>query len=657
MFFPKEMMEIELIVPAKDLLAVTKVLSGHGVFHQADSSYPSLGSGNTWQESAAGYAGLERRIQVIMQTLSIDEGQPQANKEFETMGDLDVIRSVVEGMEDEVKQATDQRIAEKKRLEQLESTLHQLQPVADIDLDISSMRNSRYLFSMLGQIPAANVERLQTSLARVPNVFLTLRSDISKPVVWLAGTQANADVLERAARSAYLSPLTLPEEYQGTPAKIIAALQITIESTNRKIADLELTLAQIGKTRIEQLRALLWDVHASRVMAEAIVRFGQLRYTYVVTGWVQSDDMESLTQRLKTASKEILIETLPTTRSGFNSNVPVAMQNSKFLKPFQMLVNTYSRPRYGELDPTWFIVFMFPFLFGAMFGDIGQGLVLALLGYLMASKKVKALSGLSGLGGVVALCGASATLFGFLYGSIFGFEEDVHIFGMKLEPLWISPIHHIMDVLMVAVGAGVVLLILAYLIGIFNYTVSKERGHLLFGHNGIAGFVLYLSLLGFGGASFGVLPVSPTVFLALAIFAGIGVLFSEVFIHLVEGHRPLIDGGIGTYLIQAGVELFEVIISMLSNTLSYVRVGAFAVAHGGLSQAIFILARLAGGGEDGGFGYWITIILGNLFIIGFEGLIVGIQTMRLSYYEFFSKFFTGGGMRFEPLTLKPVQEE
>ncbi len=657
MFFPKEMMEIELIVPAKYLLAVTKVLSGHGVFHQADSSYPSLGSGNTWQESAAGYAGLERRIQVIMQALSIDEGQPQANKEFETMGDLDVIRSAVEGMEDEVKQATDQRIAEKKRLEQLESTLHQLQPVADIDLDISSMRNSRYLFSMLGQIPAANVERLQTSLARVPNVFLTLRSDISKPVVWLAGTQANADVLERAARSAYLSPLSLPEEYHGTPAKIIAALQTTIESTNRKIADLELTLAQIGKTRIEQLRALLWDVHASRVMAEAIVRFGQLRYTYVVTGWVQSDDMESLTQRLKTASKEILIETLPTTRSGFNSNVPVAMQNSKFLKPFQMLVNTYSRPRYGELDPTWFIVFMFPFLFGAMFGDIGQGLVLTLLGYLMASKKVKSLSGLSGLGGVVALCGASATLFGFLYGSIFGFEEDVHIFGMKLEPLWISPIHHIMDVLMVAVGAGVVLLILAYLIGIFNYTVSKERGHLLFGHNGIAGFVLYLSLLGFGGASFGVLPVSPTVFLALAILAGVGVLFSEVFIHLVEGHRPLIDGGIGTYLIQAGVELFEVIISMLSNTLSYVRVGAFAVAHGGLSQAIFILAKLAGGGEDGGFGYWITLILGNLFIIGFEGLIVGIQTMRLSYYEFFSKFFTGGGMRFEPLTLKPVQEE
>lgn len=659
MFFPKAMTEIELIVPSKDLLGVTRVLSNYGVFHQTDSHHPGAASGsaNTWQERASAYSVLERRVQIVMQSLGIDEGQPPSS-EFDAMVEIDKIRPLVDQIEEEVKQVIDQLTSERKQMEQHESTLRQLEPVADIDLDISSLRNSRYLYSMLGVMPTANVDRLQTSLARVPNVFLTLRSDSNKPVVWLAGTKANSDVLERAARSAYLDPLSLPNDYQGTPAKIIISLHRTIENTQRTIDELNKKLAGMAETRKQELRDLLWQSHTSRVLSDAIVRFGQLRYTYVVTGWVQSDDLESLTQRLKTASKEILIETLPTTRSGHNSNVPVALENSKFLKPFQMLVNTYARPRYGELDPTWLIVFMFPFLFGAMFGDIGQGLVLAVLGYLMASKKVKALSGMSGLGGVVFLCGISAALFGFFYGSIFGFEEDVHIFGMTLEPIWLSPIHHIMDVLMVAVGAGVVLLILAYMIGIFNFAVSRERGHLLFGHNGIAGFVLYLSLLGFGGATFGILPVSPTVFLALAIAAGLGVMFSEVFVHLVEGHRPLIDsGGIGTYLIQAGVELFEVIISMLSNTLSYVRVGAFAVAHGGLSQAIFILAVLAGGGQEGGIGYWITIILGNVFIIGFEGLIVGIQTMRLSYYEFFSKFFTGGGMRFEPLTLKPVQEE
>jgi V/A-type H+-transporting ATPase subunit I len=117
----------------------------------------------------------------------------------------------------------------------------------------------------------------------------------------------------------------------------------------------------------------------------------------------------------------------------------------------------------------------------------------------------------------------------------------------------------------------------------------------------------------------------------------------------------LIEGGVGTYLIQAFFELFEALITYLSNSLSYVRVGAFAVAHGGLSSAILILATLVSADKD--IGYWIVVLIGNIFIIGFEGLIVGIQTMRLSYYEFFSKFFTGGGARFEPLKLYPTKEE
>ena len=167
--------------------------------------------------------------------------------------------------------------------------------------------------------------------------------------------------------------------------------------------------------------------------------------------------------------------------------------------------------------------------------------------------------------------------------------------------------------------------------------------------------MLYLSLLGIGAASLHILPISPVVFVVLAVLSAAAVMFSEVFIHLVEGYRPLVNGGMGPDVIQAGVELFEVIISFLSNTLSYVRVGAFAVAHGGLSAAIFILAELVSPAK--GLPYWLVVAIGNLFIVGFEGLIVGIQTMRLHYYEFLGKFFTGGGMRFEPLAITPIQEE
>src|SRR5215208_5450658 len=216
MLFPREMSEIELIVPSKDLLAVTKVLSGYGVFHQTDSNYPGVASGsaNTWQEQAALYSGLERRIQTVMQQLGIEEGQPPSS-DFEAMVDVEKIRPVVEEIEEEVRSTSDELSEARKRLEQLESILHQLEPVKDVDIDISSLRDSRYMFSMLGLMPSANMERLETSLARVPHVFLTLRADPGRPVVWLAGTKANTDVLERTARSAYLDPLSLPTDYQG----------------------------------------------------------------------------------------------------------------------------------------------------------------------------------------------------------------------------------------------------------------------------------------------------------------------------------------------------------------------------------------------------------------------------------------------------------
>jgi V/A-type H+-transporting ATPase subunit I len=149
-------------------------------------------------------------------------------------------------------------------------------------------------------------------------------------------------------------------------------------------------------------------------------------------------------------------------------------------------------------------------------------------------------------------------------------------------------------------------------------------------------------------------PIPTLVFIVLALISGTAVTLSEVLKHLVERHRPLIEGGIPMFAFQTFVELFEKLISLFSNSMSFVRVGAFAVAHAGLSGAIFVLAELVGGGPQS-VPYWIVVVLGNIFIVGFEGLIVGIQTMRLHYYEFFSKFFVGGGIAYEPLT--PLQAE
>jgi len=652
MFFPQAMTEIEVVVPSKDLLEVTRMIGDQGIFHQVDSAYLSSSrepkQTPSWQEKASAYSTLERRIQSLMSTLSLEEGQPK-KEQLESMVDIEKIRPILEEIEQEVKNVTDQLSSSNKKVEQLEANHNQLEPLSDIDLDLSTLHEMRYLFSILGTIPADNIDRLQTSLSRIPFVFQVLRHDPQKSVVWLAGTRMNSDVLERAARSAYLNPLSLPSDYQGTPAEIVQTLHADIATEQQKIDGLTKSLAELSEKYKEQLRSLFWNVRASRLLTDAIVRFGQLRYTYVIVGWIPDSRLENFKLRLKQVSKEALIEAFPAKRGDTNQDVPVSLYNPPLLRPFQMLTTTYARPQYGEIDPTPLIAFVFPLLFGAMFGDVGQGLVLAGLGWLLTSRKVKGLRGMAGLGPIITACGLIGTIFGFLYGSLFGFEGILPV-------LWIRPLDNILQILIFTVIAGVVLLIIGFLVSIFNAYKRRDWGTFFFDHYGLAGLVLYMSLIGLGaGALVPTFPIRPGVFEVFAVISGVVVMLSEIFKHLVEGHRPLIEGGAGTYSVQAFFELFETFISFLSNSLSFMRVGAFAVAHGALSAVFSLLATQFSPGH--GIIYWLVILIGNIFLVGFEGLIVGIQTMRLSYYEFFGKFFTGGGKRFEPLTLSSAENE
>lgn len=666
MFFPKEMTEVELIIPSKDLVAVTKVLGSHGSFQQIDSTYLGLENlgPSTWQETAADFSTLERRIQVLMQTLGLEDEYSGPAK-AESTADLNALQTATERIEADVKATSDQLSAEKKKLEQLENQLTQLEPIADINVEVGALRKSSYLYSVPGIMPAENVSRLETSLSRVPYVFFTLRQDAKKPVVWLLGSRSNSDVIDRATRSANLIPMTLPEELEGTPKEIVASLQQAVAASKQKISELERALAKQAGVHKKELYELWRDTHVNRVMADAIARFGQLRHTYVVVGWAPVSGIESLKGRLKQASKEIIIEVAPVSYAGHQPNVPVALQNPGFLGAFEALVNTYSRPRYEEIDPTAMIAITFPLLYGAMFGDVAHGLVLALIGLFLARK--------STLGGLLVACGVSGTIFGFLYGSIFGFEEILphHPFFGKF--FWISPIHDVLGILQVSIGAGVVLLVAAHVLNMYNAARSKDWGRFFFDSNGLAGLALYLSflvLLGnvaagmFTGESF--LPEfllavgrNGTVVAVANVLFLVGLCLATIFSHplqhwMHDGHFA-VDGGWGMFAVQSLAEVLEKFISMLSNTLSYVRVGAFAIVHAGFTGAVFVIAKLAG--AEGSVPYWVVVVLGNLFVIGLEGFIVTIQTMRLHYYEFFSKFFLGGGSMYEPLTLATAQEK
>ncbi len=662
MFYPQKMTEVEIIVPAKDLLPVTRALSGQGVFSQTDVNYLSSdrnsAQANQWQEKVAAYSALERRVQSIIQALDIKQ-LPMKKHDLADPLDEETTKLVVDEIESEVKSLVEGINIENKNIEHFSGMLQQLKALADVDVDFSQMSDSRYIHSILGMLPHENVDRLRTSLSRIPFVLYPLSQQQQKAVIWLAGSKANTEILDRAARSAYLDPFTLPDDMNGTPAQIIESINRSINESKDKIASLQAQLKKVREAKEGQLLDLMWDLRGSHMTANAIVRYGKLKYTYVIVGWLYSNYLTSLKASLRKISSEIIIEARVADRGKDSSGVPTALNNPRLFRPFQSTVTTYAQPKYSELDPTPLVAILFPLLFGAMFGDVGHGALIAIFGALVMSKKIKALKFFGGLGPILLACGISATIFGFLYGSVMGYE------GTVFEPLWLAPTEDIMTILIITIGAGVIVLILGFLINIYNLLTVKNFAQAIFGHNGLVGLGLYVSMIGWAlpvvGKIFPIpealsnLPLPKNFFMILLIVFAVLVMFSEVFIHLIEGHRPLVEGGFGIYFAQAFFELFEVLISFLSNSLSFVRVGAFAVAHGNLAAVFFILAKMVG--PNGGVGYWIMYLVGLVFIVGFEGLIVYIQTTRLTYYETFGKFFNGGGTRFEPFTIQPAENE
>ncbi len=657
MFRALAMSKVQLVIPEQVVIPATEALAASGVFHPTLNRYFSPEDTpdhvNQWRDWVNAFTTLERRIMDVMEALDMDEGSPSA--ETPHLIEPDEAALDVEHLERETLTCVRELEEQKQHLAQLQRYINQLQPVANLNADLDTMRSLQYLFAMMGTIPTANLERLRSSLEHVPFKLVTLRRDEYLVTVILFGTRRDAEILTRAARSAYLNPLNLPEIYRGTPAEAIEALQTGIQRTQERIDGLQADIDRLHEERIGHLRLLLWRVRASRILAQTIAHYGRLRYTYLVEGWTPVSKIPVLQEKINQVSNEVVIEVAPP-QSRNEAGTPVALEQVSPLRAFQSLVTTYSQPLYGELDPTPLMAITFPLIFGIMFGDVGHGLLLLLLGILLASRAIKKLRGMAHFGAIVIACGVTSMIFGLLYGSVFGNEK-------LLTALWVQPLEEIMSILVATVGIGALLLSVGMIVNIANAAMLKRWGHLLFGHNGLANLVFYWALLGLawnvlpemlGLEDSFRLPESLVAILPLVAVAGaLMVAFSEILENLVEGHRPLVKDSLGTYLVQLPVEIFEMLISLFSNTLSYVRMGAFAVAHGTLSLVIFIIADMVGAGS---VGYWVVVVLGNLFVVGFEGMIVGIQTLRLEYYEFFSKFFTGGGANYRPLMLVPKKE-
>ena len=323
---------------------------------------------------------------------------------------------------------------------------------------------------------------------------------------------------------------------------------------------------------------------------------------------------------------------------------PTKLKNPKLFKPFEMYVKMYGLPAYGEMDPTWFVAITYSFIFGAMFGDVGQGLLLFIGGFLLY--KFKNIT----LAGIISCAGFFSTIFGFLFGSIFGFEDVI-------PALWLRPMNAMMTVpfvgklntvFIIAIGFGMGIILICMIFNIINSWRAGDIEKTWFDTNSVAGLVFYgsavlsISLIVSGKKLPGTIVLCVMFLVPLLV-----IFFKEPLTNLVKKKAEVMPKQKGMFFVQGFFEMFEILLSYFSNTLSFVRIGAFAVSHAAMMEVVLMLA-----GAESGNPNIIVIILGNLFVCGMEGLIVGIQVLRLEYYEIFSRFYKGTGRKFEPFRSK-----
>ena len=354
---------------------------------------------------------------------------------------------------------------------------------------------------------------------------------------------------------------------------------------------------------------------------------------YILCGWMSQSDANAFQQEVEQDEDTFCF--VEDQHENIVSKPPTKLKNPKLFKPFEMFIRMYGLPSYDEIDPTIILGLTYSFLFGFMFGDVGQGLCLMIGGFLLyRAKKMN-------LAAIISCCGFFSTIFGFMFGSLFGFETI-------LEPLWLHPktamtklpfIGNLNTVFVVAVAMGMGIVLMTMIINVINRLRCHDTENAWFDTNGVAGIVFYGALaatvtLYMTGHALPATAVLVVMFvLPLAV-----IFFKEPLAALIEKKAQVMPKEKGMFFVQGFFELFEVCLSYFSNTLSFVRVGAFAVSHAAMMEVVLMLS-----GAEAGNPNWLIVILGNLFVCGMEGLIVGIQVLRLEYYELFSRFYKGTG--------------
>ena len=505
----------------------------------------------------------------------------------------------------------------------------QLSHFIDFKVDLSDLFTMRYLKFHFGRLPSETYKECMAVIDGRPDVYFVTSGSVGH---WMYGayfclpdatTQVEAIFASLGFERIHID---VEGDVNNTAQEVLERLKTETARATAHRSELDEACAAIGRDEAEKLLLTYSWLRYQNDSFEICSYAGRRHGKFYLIGWIPKADAEEFVAHCEAIRGFACFLTKP--EEVKQTPPPVKFKKNWLADIYQPYIEMYGVPSYGELDPRLFMAITYTFIFGIMFGDLGQGFCLVVLGLYLWKSKGK------WLGRILAMCGGSAMVFGCIYGSVFGNEELLPWAGYKA-------IDHSMDVLLYAVVFGIALIVVCMLLNIINGIRMKDRGKALFSPNGLAGMVFYVGIiLGvfFLAAKKQNIFTGPYIWLVI-VLPLVLLFLSGPLTKLVNGEKDWKPESVGMFFVEGFFELFEVCLSYVSNTISFLRIGAYAISHAGMMLVVFNLAHNTN---------IVGIAFGNVLVAVLEALLVSIQVMRLEYYEMFGRFYEGGGTEFAP---------
>ncbi len=640
MFKPVRMKYLRAIVLSKDERAVLRELGRLGLVHVAKAAAgdasplpPPDNAGDIARCDAVAASADE-----LLKTLGEGADGP-AEPCAATLGEI-------EGKIAQIARQTadiDKRVAEKTaRCDSVRTVVEQLTSFRDVNLPFSELGSFSFLHFAIGSVPEENFADLKDAVGS--NVVLLPFPRGGGRTALVAATSRTG----RFAMAANLEDAGFKAEKievgkDGTAAAALVGAQRELDDAIASRKEIELARKELAASFAPAVRGCRDAALSEKSVLEAEAQFSRTEKTVQLQGFVPAEDAGRVVDRVREVAESRCVVELLDPEKVPETSVPVMLRNNWFLRPFEMLVAGYATPAYNELEPTLFVAVTYMLMFGMMFGDLGHGLVLVAAGLAMVFSSPKRKT--RDVGTLVALAGAASMVFGLIYGSFFG----LHSF--RKYALWADPLDNINGAMTMAIGCGIFVISAGIVLNIVNKIRNGDWGSAFFGGFGVVGALFYWGVIGLllksatlTRAGYKGVAIALVVILPIACWA----LYAPVRVAILRMRGRHTEEGIGESLIESCIGAFETTLSYMANTISFIRLAAYALSHAAVLMATFLLADNAAEADPVGIVRFLIIVVGNAIAILLEGLVASIQAIRLEYYEFFGKFFSGGGEEFKP---------